>query len=135
MRLESVALAVLLVPMSSESGLSQASGRYHLVRSVSGSRGAPEGQRFLMEDPRNVFHAGEDRQALVLFEWQGPVGRHHCEGAWKDPGGRVVFTSTADVDARASRFSVYWGLSLPDTVATGTWEVVAYRRPRHPSIE
>jgi S1-C subfamily serine protease len=78
-----------------------------------------------MEDPRTVFHAGQDRQVLVLFEWQGPAGRHHCEGAWKDPSGRVVFTSTADVDARGPRFAVYWGLSLPDTVATGSWVVEA----------
>ncbi len=125
MRLPSVALAVLFVASAPPSGLSQVSGRYHLVRSVSGSRGAPEGQRFLMEDPRTQFQAGKDRQVLVLFEWQGPVGRHHCEGAWKDPGGRVVFTSTADVDARGPRFSVYWGLSLPDTVAAGTWVVEA----------
>jgi hypothetical protein len=126
MRRRSLALAALLA-LASAAGpaFSQASGRYHLVRSVSGSRGTPEGQRFLMDDPRTVFHAGQDRQVLVLFEWQGPAGRHHCEGAWKDPSGRVVFTSTADVDARASRFGVYWGLSLPDTVATGTWVVEA----------
>jgi len=78
-----------------------------------------------MEDPRAQFQAGKDRQVLVLFEWQGPTGRHHCEGAWKDPSGRVVFTSTAEVDARTPRFGVYWGLSLPDTVAAGTWVVEA----------
>jgi hypothetical protein len=125
MRLEPVALAILLVASAPAWVLAQASGRYHLVRSVSGSRGAPDGQTFLMEDPRTVFHAGQDRQVLVLFEWQGPAGRHRCEGAWKDPSGRVVFTSTADVDARSTRFGVYWGLSLPDTVATGTWVVEA----------
>jgi hypothetical protein len=74
-----------------------------------------------MEDPRTVFHAGQDRQVLVVFEWQGTAGRHRCEGNWKDPSGRVVFTSTNDVEARGPRFGVYWGLSLPDQVATGTW--------------
>jgi hypothetical protein len=125
MRLEPVALALLIVASAPASAPSQVSGRFHLVRSVSGSRGAPEGQRFVMEDPRTQFQAGKDRQVLVLFEWQGPTGRHHCEGAWKDPSGHVVFTSTADVDARGPRFAAYWGLSLPDAVTAGTWVVEA----------
>jgi hypothetical protein len=62
---------------------------------------------------------------IVVFEWQGPAGQHKCSGAWKDPSGRVVFTSEATVNARSSRFGVYWGLSLPDAVATGTWVVEA----------
>jgi len=103
----------------------QSPGRFHLVRSTSGSRGAPEGSRFVMEDPRVEFQAGTDRQVLVVFEWQGPIGHHHCEGTWKDPSGRAVFTSQSEVDARVPRFGVYWGLSLPDTVATGNWIVEA----------
>ena len=125
MPLRSVALVLLLTALAASPAAAQSSGRYHLVRSVSGSRGTPQGQRFVMEDPRTTFHAGQDRQVLVLFEWEGPAGRHHCEGAWKDPSGRVVFTSTGDVDARGPRFAVYWGLSLPDTVATGTWVIEA----------
>jgi hypothetical protein len=116
-----VALVVFLTAVAASPATAQSSGRYHLVRSVSGSRGTPQGQRFVVEDPRTTFQAGKDRQVLVLFEWQGPAGRHHCEGSWRDPGGRVVFTSTGDIDASGPRFGVYWGLSLPDTVATGTW--------------
>jgi hypothetical protein len=78
-----------------------------------------------MEDPRTVFHVGEDRQVLVLLEWEGPAGTHRCEGRWRDPSGRVVFTSTAEVTARSRRFAVYWGLSLPDLVSTGTWVLEA----------
>ena len=117
-----IMLAPLLV-LAAETALAQSSGRFHLVRSASGSKGAPDGGRFVLEDPRNVFQAGKDRQVMVTFEWQGPAGRHRCEGAWKDPSGKTVFTSEAQVDARGARFGVYWGLSLPDTVATGTWVV------------
>lgn len=78
-----------------------------------------------MEDPRAVFQAGKDRQVLVLFEWQGTAGRHRCEGLWKDPTGNVVFTSQSEADARGPRFWVYWGLSLPDQVAVGTWVLEA----------
>lgn len=120
----SVALSLCLT-----SALPQTAGpapaRFTLIRSTSGSRGSAQGARFVMEDPRTVFHAGQDRQVLVLFEWQGPAGRHRCEGQWKDPSGRVVFTSSSEVEARGPRFGVYWGLSLPDRVATGTWVMEA----------
>ncbi|OFV86543.1 MAG: hypothetical protein A2V74_12790 [Acidobacteria bacterium RBG_16_70_10] len=103
----------------------QAAGRFHLVRSTSGSRGTQVGERFVIEDPRGVFYAGQDRQVLVLFEWQGPAGRHRCEGTWKDPSGRAVFTSESELISRGPRFGVYWGLSLPDVVAVGTWVLEA----------
>lgn len=102
-----------------------AAGQVQLIRTTSGSRGTPQGQGFVMDDPRTVFQAGKDRQVLVLFEWQGAASGHHCQGAWKDPSGRVVFTSTSDVRSRGARFGVYWGLSIPDTVATGTWVLEA----------
>lgn len=119
------AWVVLLLAAVASLSSAQSSGRFHLVRSTSGSKGAPEGNRFVFEDSRVVFQAGKDRQVLVLFEWQGPLGRHRCEGTWKDPAGRPVFTSEAEVLARGPRFSVYWGLSLPDSVATGTWVLEA----------
>jgi hypothetical protein len=117
-------LGLSLLPLP-EQAAQPAPPRVHLIRSTSGSRGAAQGARFVMEDPRTLFHAGQDRQVLVLFEWQGPAGRHRCEGQWKDPSGRVVFTSTSDVEARGPRFGVYWGLSLPDRVAIGTWVMEA----------
>ena len=117
-----MAHVVLLAPAQLAA---QAGGRVQLLRSTSGSRGTPDGARFVMEDPRTVFQAGKDRQVLVTFEWQGRTGPHHCEASWKEPSGRVVFTSQADVNARTARFGVYWGLSLPDTVATGNWVVEA----------
>ncbi len=102
-----------------------AASRFRLVRSTSGDHGTQDRDRFVFENPRSVFHAGADRQVLVLFEWQGPLGPHHCEGIWKDPGGRAVLTSQSDLVARAPRFGVYWGLTLPDAVATGTWVLEA----------
>ncbi len=118
-------LLVPLIVLAAETALAQSSGRFHLVRSSSGSKGAPDGGRFVFDDPRTVFQAGKDRQVMVAFEWQGPAGRHRCEGAWKDPSGKTVYTSEAEVNSRSTRFGVYWGLSLPDTVATGTWLVEA----------
>ena len=51
-----------------------------LVRSTSGTRGVQQGTRYVIEDPRSVFSAAEDRQVIVFFEWEGETGLHHCEG-------------------------------------------------------
>jgi hypothetical protein len=120
----SVAPVLLAVGLASaQTGAVPASGRLRLLGSTSGSRGTVDGTRYLIDDPRTVFYAGEDRQVVVFFEWQGPVGLHHCEGTWKDPTGKVVLTATSEYQARGPRFGIYWTLSLPDTVATGTWAI------------
>src|SRR5262249_19225685 len=49
------------------------------VRSSSGTRGKNDGTRYIIEDPSSVFSAAEDRQIVVLFEWEGQPGTHHCE--------------------------------------------------------
>lgn len=122
-----LAIALAQVSTAPPGGpVTPASGRYHLVRSLSGTKGAPEKDRFVFEDQRSVFQAGVDRQVLVLFEWEGPLGVHQCEGRWRDPSGRVVLTSQNEVVARSARFGVYWGLSLSDAVTAGTWVVEAF---------
>lgn len=120
-----VFLAAALQPPPAKPAQVAPASRFHLVRATSGSRGSQEGQRFLIEDPRSVFHAGQDRQVLVLFEWRGPLGPHRCEATWKDPSGKAVLTSRSELVARGPRFGAYWGLSLPDAVATGTWLIEA----------
>jgi hypothetical protein len=55
-------VVLFFYPLLALSAAGQSSGRFHLVRSVSGGRGAPDGNRFLIEDPRVIFHAGQDRQ-------------------------------------------------------------------------
>jgi len=125
MRPSTAVLLAAVSVVSSAHTLAEGASRFRLIRSSSGSRGTQQGDRFLIEDPRSVFQRGQDRQVVVLFEWQGPPGRHRFEGLWKDPAGRVVFTSVSELSARGPRFAVYWGLSLPDAVATGTWVLEA----------
>lgn len=97
-----------------------------LVRSTSGTRGVQQGTRYVIEDPRSVFSAAEDRQVIVFFEWEGEAGPHHCEGRWKDPSGRVVLTAPLEYQATSRRFGIYWTLTLPDTAAKGLWAVEAF---------
>ncbi len=103
-----------------------AEARVRLVRSTSGSRGVAEGGRYLIEDPRTVFSAADDRQVVVYFEWEGRPGTYRCEGRWKDPTGKVVLVAPIEYRAASSRFGLYWTLALPATAANGLWALEVY---------
>jgi S1-C subfamily serine protease len=96
-----------------------------LIRSTSGTKGSLQGTRFIIEDPRTTFYAGEDRQVVVYFEWEGRPGPRDCKASWKDPSGTVVLTSPFTYKAAGARFAVYWTLALPDSPRQGLWAVEA----------
>lgn len=97
-----------------------------LVRSTSGSRGALQGGRYVIEDPRSVFSADADRQVVVHFEWDGRPGAYRCEGRWKDPTGKVVLVAPLEYQATTRRFGLYWTLAIPQTAAQGLWALEVY---------
>lgn len=103
-----------------------AAASVRLVRSTSGSRGALQGGRYLIEDPRTVFSAADDRQVVVYFEWEGRPATYRCEGRWKDPTGKVVLVAPIEYRASSSRFGLYWTLALPATAANGLWALEVY---------
>lgn len=110
-----------------QSGGVQAEGsHFQFVRSVSGSKGTPTGGRFSMEDPRTVFYVPDDRQVIVYMEWDGPLGRHHIEGFWKNPDGKVVTLSDFVYEAKDKRFGAFWTLALSDTAVVGMWTLEAH---------
>jgi len=110
-----------------QAGGVQAEGsRFRLIRSVSGSKGTPQGGRFAMEDPRTLFYLPEDRQVIVYMEWEGPSGRHHIEGLWKSPAGKTSALTDFDYDAKDNKFGAYFTFSLNDSMALGTWSLEAH---------
>jgi len=100
-------------------GVQGVGSQFQFVRSASGSKGTPSGGRFSMEDPRTVFYVPEDRQVIVYMEWEGSPGKHHIEGFWKDPDGKVVTLSDFEYEAKDKRFGAFWTLSLADTTPIG----------------
>ncbi len=120
----SALLAALAGPCAAAgAGPAGAAAGVRFVRSTSGSRGAQQGTRYIIEDPRTVFAAATDRQVIVFFEWEGEIGLHHCEGRWKEPSGKVVLTAPIEYQAATRRFGIYWTLALPETAARGLWAV------------
>jgi hypothetical protein len=80
---------------------------------------------YVVEDVRTVFHLPADKQVIVYFEWQGPVGAHHFLGTWCDPQGKVATTSTFDYFAQTNVFSGYWVFQLNNTLPAGLWVLEA----------
>lgn len=98
---------------------------FRAIRSVSGSKGAQQSGHFLIDDPRTIFYMPEDKQVMVYFEWEGPLGKHHLEGYWKNPEGKTVVISDFDYESREKRFGGYWILTLVDGTEAGMWNLEA----------
>jgi S1-C subfamily serine protease len=123
-------LAVLLLAASAAmaqtaGGASPGGGSFRVLRSMAGSQGAEQNGRFVIADPRSVFHVPADKKVLVYFDWEGPLGEHNFEGYWKNPEGKVVVISDYKFTARQRRFGGYWQLDLTPSTAAGIWTLEA----------
>jgi hypothetical protein len=57
---------------------------------VVGAKGEQRDGSFVMTELRSVFYIPEDREVIVVFEWEGAKGNHHCEGMMKGPSGQFA---------------------------------------------
>jgi S1-C subfamily serine protease len=82
-----------------------------------------------VDDPRTDFyvpHADQgDKQVLVYFTWEGPLGQHHFEGLWKNPDNKVMVVSEYSYQTDKRRFGGYFTLTLSETIQTGIWTIEA----------
>jgi S1-C subfamily serine protease len=106
-------------------GVSAGEPRFRAVRTISGSKGKQEGGRFVLQDPRTVFYVPEDKEVIVYFEWEGPLGQHEFEGLWKNPDGKISVIADFKYEAKEKRFGAYWSLTTTETIATGLWTLEA----------
>jgi len=105
-----------------QAGGVQASGpRVKVIRTVTGTKGAAKGSVFVMADPRNQFYVPDDRQVIVYFEWEAPVGNHHCEGTLRGPSGQLAVMSSFDYPATQTKFGGYWTIPLLENTSAGVW--------------
>jgi hypothetical protein len=79
-----------------------------------------------MDDPRTSFYAGQDKQVIVYFEWEGPRGVHKFEGFWKDPSSKTVIISDFQYEATANQFAGYWTMLLANNASEGVWTIEAH---------
>src|SRR5215467_3860298 len=123
--------ALLIVGLKAPTSCAQTGGvqaegsPFRLIRSVSGSKGTPQGGRFAMEDPRTVFYIPEDHQVIIYMEWEGPPGKHHIEGFWKSPAGKTSAMTDFDYEAKVNKFGAFFTFTLSDSMALGNWSLEA----------
>lgn len=106
-------------------GVGASEPRFKAIRSISGSKGTAQGGRYIMEDPRTIFYIPQDKQVIVYFDWEGPLGPHKFEALWKNPEGRVAVITDFSYEARDKRFGGFFTLLLGDNVPTGIWTLEA----------
>jgi len=97
--------------------------KYRLIRSLSGPSGKVEASRYVIDEVRSKFVVPPDRTIVILFEWEGPAGRHELSGIWKRPDGRTAAISPIQMDVRERRFSAYWTNTLDSQMEAGIWEL------------
>ena len=106
-------------------GVTAAGPSTRVIRSVAGTKGSQQAGRYVIEDPKTVFHIPGDKEVIVYFEWEGSLGPHHFEGHWKNPEGKVVVVSDFQYEAKQKRFGGYWSLLLSQNTAPGMWALEA----------
>jgi S1-C subfamily serine protease len=115
-------VAVAAASSAQQAGGVQASGpRVKMVRSVAGSKGDSRGGSFVMADPRTTFYVPDDRQVIVYFEWEAPLGTHHCEGTLRGPNGQLAVMSSFDYPATQKKFGGFWTIPLLENSTPGVW--------------
>lgn len=95
---------------------------FKLVRSQSGPSGKVVGSKLVIEDIRNRFVFPNDKNLVVYFEWEGPIGDHVLTGHWKNPQGAIAEISPeVRLQTTARDFACYWQYTLRAGMPSGVW--------------
>jgi hypothetical protein len=78
---------------------------------------------FLLSEERTVFGRADDREVIVLFEWDGVPGPHKLVAQWRSPDGSLSSTSAIGYLANSRRFGGYWRLPISPAMPLGTWSI------------
>jgi S1-C subfamily serine protease len=97
----------------------------HVLRIVAGPSGNQVNGTFVLNEERSVFNRGDDRDVIVVFQWEGRPGQHKLIAQWRSPDGAATSNSTVNYLAKDRKFGAYWRLSLSPTMPTGTWAIEA----------
>src|SRR2546427_2970830 len=92
----------------------------HVLKISSGPSGSEVNGTFALTSERSTFNRNDDREVIVLFEWDGVPGAHRLVAQWRSPDSAVTSNSAIDYVARAQRFGAYWSLPLSASMSLGT---------------
>ena len=117
------AAAASLLPLSTS--FAQSAPAVHVVSIASGPSGAESNGNFVFKEERAAFNRSEDREVIVMFQWDGPPGPHKMVATWKSPDGGYSSNSTIDYVAKGRRFGAFWTLTIAPSMALGLWSIEA----------
>lgn len=100
-------------------------GTVHVLKITAGPAGTERDGTFVFSEERAAFNRAEDKQVLVMFQWEGLPGPHKLEGRWRSPDGSYTSTSVIDYVARDRRFGAYWTLTTSPSMQLGLWSIEA----------
>ena len=120
----SLVLVCLLVP-GAAAGQSAAVAPIQVLKISSGPTGSDATGTFVLTSERSVFNRTDDREVIVIFQWQGRAGMRALVANWRSPDGAATSTSTIDYNATTERFGAVWTLPLTPSIALGTWSIEA----------
>ena len=92
----------------------------HVLKISAGPAGKEADGTFLLTEERTVFGRTDDREVIVLFEWDGVPGPHKLVAQWRSPDGGLGSTSAIDYIAKGRRFGGYWRLPISPAMPLGT---------------
>jgi hypothetical protein len=97
----------------------------HVLKIAAGPSGAESNGTFVLNEERSVYNRADDREIIVLFQWEGMSGQHTLVARWRSPDGGANSESTINYTAKERRFGAYWRLPISPAMPTGTWTVEA----------
>jgi S1-C subfamily serine protease len=123
----SVILRALGLSLAVIAGLhaAQQAAPVHVLKISSGPSGGEMNGVYALASERSIFSRRDDREIIVLFQWDGVAGPHRLLAQWRSPDSAVTSNSAVDYVARAPRFGAYWSLPLSSTMTLGTWSIEA----------
>jgi hypothetical protein len=129
MTLQAVFLCAAGMSLAITGGLHQAGQQpappVHVLTISSGPSGSEINGNFVLASERSIFNRNDDREVLVLFQWDGVPGAHRLVAQWRSPDSAATSNSAIDYVARAPRFGAYWSLPLSPSMTLGTWSIEA----------
>lgn len=125
LRLVLVVIGFALTPVDARAQQPAGVPTLHLLRISAGPAGTERDGTFVLAEERTTFSRTDDKEVIVLFQWEGVPGPHKMVATWRSPDGSLSSSSTIDYEARDRRFGAYWRLTLAPHTPLGTWSIEA----------
>lgn len=126
---QSVILSALGVVLLATGGVQLAAQQpalpVQVLKVSSGPSGSEVNGNFVLTSERSVFNRNDDREVIVLFQWDAVPGPHRLVAQWRSPDSATTSSSTVNYIAKEQRFGAYWSLPLSASMTLGTWSIEA----------